>query len=302
MRKTIITFLALILLVFTLGTSTYAWITIARTSQIESITLIATLGDSLEISLDGETYYETLPKEEILKKTRYIRLTDVTSIDGKTFTHLDENKVIEKNIEYISLDFYFRTKSKREHYVYLANNISHDIDYYNTEEKEGTFIVSRGVNYRIGFDYLYDENVILPKNELKTYYLSEAMRISTISNLEGQEVVKIFDLSGNEHRGYGKPYGGYDYYKKVTGKNLELPTIIPPTIYELSKFDPNGPFSLDDNSKLLKLDVMKDFNGETYYTGKITLNIWAEGWDADLFDPVISDRIKIQLQFKAVRN
>lgn len=302
MRKTIIAFLAFMLVVFTLGTTTYAWITVARTSQIESIMFIATLGDSLEISLDGETYYETLPKEEILKKTRYIRLTDVTSIDGKTFTHLDENKVIEKNIEYISLDFYFRTKSKREHYVYLANNISHDIDYYNTEEKEGTFIVSRGVNYRIGFDYLYDENVILPKNELKTYYLSEAMRISTISNLEGQEVVKIFDLSGNEHRGFGKPYGAYDFYKKSSGVALELPTEVPPTIYELSKFDPNGPFSYDETSKILKLDEVEEINGTKYYKGKFTMNIWVEGWDADLFNPVINDRIKIQLQFKAVRN
>jgi hypothetical protein len=32
------------------------------------------------------------------------------------------------------------------------------------------------------------------------------------------------------------------------------------------------------------------------------MNIWIEGWDADLFDPVLEDRIKIQLQFKAVRN
>ncbi len=302
MRKTIITFLALILLVFTLGTSTYAWITIARTSQIESITLIATLGDSLEISLDGENYYNELPKEEILKVIKKTRLKDLTSMDGKTFSHIRPDQDANPNKDYISLEFYLRTESSREHYVYLANNISDTVTYESNEFPEGTFVISKGVSYRSKFDFQYDVDDVVRQGELRTYHVSEAVRIATISEINNEEVVKIFDLSGNEHRGFGKPYGAYDFYKKSSGVALELPTEVPPTIYELSKFDPNGPFSYDETSKILKLDEVEEINGTKYYKGKFTMNIWIEGWDADLFNPVINDRIKIQLQFKAVRN
>jgi hypothetical protein len=301
MRKILIAFLATMLLVLTLGTSTFAWITLARASQIESIAFQAFLGDSLEISIDGEKYYSELPATEISKIFGKNRLLDITSVDGKTFTHL-RRKEITPNNHYISIEFYFRTTSKRERTVYLANNISDVVNYDDTKKQEGTFVVSKGINYRARFDFQYDENDIVRAGEVRTYYISEAVRISTISTINGEEVVKIFDLSGNEHRGYGKPYGAYDYYKKATNRHLELPTEIPPTIYELSKFDPNGPFSLDDISKLVELNEIQEFDGKTYYTGKIKMNIWVDGWDADLFDPVLYDRIKIQLQFKTVRN
>jgi len=302
MRRTIIAFLALMLLALTLGASTFAWISIARTSQIESITLIATLGDKLQISLDGETYYDELPKEEMINVFKGNKLLDITTMDGKNFRHLRDEISVKPNSEYISVDFYFRTDSVREHVVYLANNISDSVIFDQYQPPEGTFIVSKGVKYRSRFDYLYDIDDIVQAHELRTYYISGAVRISTISEIDNEEVVKIFDLSGNEHRGFGKPYGAYDYYRKSSIREITLPTETPPTIYKLSEFDPNGPFSYDDNSKLVVLDEVKEFDGKTYYTGKITMNIWIEGWDADLFDPVLEDRIKIQLQFKAVRN
>ncbi|NLG31794.1 MAG: hypothetical protein GX546_04415 [Acholeplasmataceae bacterium] len=302
MRRTIIAFLALMLLALTLGASTFAWISIARTSQIESITLIATLGDKLEISLDGETYYKDLPAEEMAKVFKKIRLLDVTTTDGKTFTHIKDNVIVEPNSEYISVDFYFRTESIREKEVYLANNISNEVNYSDSKYPEGTFIVSRGVAERATFDFQYGPNEFVQEGEVRVYHASDAIRISTISEINNEEVVKIFDLSGNEERGYGKPYGAYDYYNKRAGKMLSLPTEIPPTIYELSKFHEDAPFSYDHNSKLLDLKEEKEFDGKTYYIGKITMNIWLEGWDADSFDPVTGDRIKIQLQFKAVRN
>jgi len=30
------------------------------------------------------------------------------------------------------------------------------------------------------------------------------------------------------------------------------------------------------------------------------MTIWLEGWDADLFDAILGDRIKMQFEFKAV--
>lgn len=301
MKKVLITILAFMLLISTLVTSTYAWITLARTSQVEDIWLLATLGDSLEISVDGVNYYEELPKEILYQRFKKVELLEITSPDGVNFSHIKDDVKVVENESYISIEFHFRTTSKRERDVYLANNISKEISYYDEARQDGTFVVSKGINYKSKFDFQYDIDDVVKAGETRTYHASEAIRLSTITNRNNEEVIKIFDLSENEHRSFGKTYGAYDYYNKVMNTNLVIPSEIPPTIYQLSEFDPNGPFSYDDNSKVLELNDEVIIDGITYYTGKLRLNIWLEGWDADLFDPVIADRIKIQLQFKAVR-
>jgi hypothetical protein len=43
----------------------------------------------------------------------------------------------------------------------------------------------------------------------------------------------------------------------------------------------------------------KDDKNQTYYVGKVTMNIWLEGWDADCFDAILDDVIRIQLKFRA---
>lgn len=301
MKKIFIAFLTLVLTASTFVTSTMAWVSLARVNQIEGIWLIATLGDTLEISLDGEHYYEELPKELIIEKFENATLMEVTSVDGMNFSYITEEYQVAPNKDYLSLEFYFRTTSKREREVYLANNISHEIT-FEEKRKEGTYVISKGVTYRSPIEYLYDIDDIVKEGEIRTYYASGAIRIATIQErIDEETVVKIFDLSGNEKRGYAKPYGAYDYYRRVTNSRIELPTEIPNTIYQLSEFDPLGPFAYDDRSHILTLDEEAVFDGETYFMGKMKMNIWLEGWDADSFDSVVRDRIKIQLQFKAVR-
>lgn len=299
MKKLVIAMITFMLLATSLSTATFAWIAMAKTNLIDDIHLVATLGDDLEISLDGINYYNEFPREELTRYLRTSRLTGVTSFDGINFSFLN-NERTTKNVEYLSFDFHFRTTSRREHDIYLANNISNEVSYDEVGLKEGTYVISKGLNFRSEVRYLYDVNEYVNIGEARTYYASDALRISTNYN---NEIVKIFDLSENEHRGYGKEYGAFDYYNKVTTDDLLiLPTEIPHTIYKLSEFSKDGPFSYDEESKIMVLEEIEEINGITYYKGKITLNIWLEGWDADLFDPVIQDRIKIKLQFKAVRN
>ena len=301
MKKIIIMFLTLGLTLLSLVTATYAWITMARVNVIDELTLMATLGDDIEISIDGETFYKEMPQDILLRQLRKTSLLEMTSSDGKTFAHKNSDVEVIKNVNYLSFDFTIRTNSTREHEVYLANNVSNETT-FDTTPQEGTFIVSKGVSFKSPVRYLYDENDYVEVGETRKYFASGAVRVATITQTTDGEVVKIFDLSGNEHRGFGKPYGAIAYYNAKRPDNmLEIPTIIHPTIYKLSEFDPNGPFAYDDTSHIVSLNEKVEVNGKTYYQGNVTINIWLEGWDADLFDAVAKDRIKIQLQFKAVR-
>lgn len=298
MKKLIIAMITFMLVTTAFSTATFAWISLAKTNIIDEISLVATLGDQLEISLDGENYYIDFPKEELKNYLQTSRLTSVTSSDGINFNFLEnDGKEPIENKDYLSIDFYFRTRSNFERNVYLANNVSDQVS-YNNFVQEGTFVVSRGVEFLSPVTYLYDLNQTVYEGQGKRYFAHDSLRIATIFE---EDEAKIFDLSGNEHRGYGKPYGAHDYYEKVTGIRLDIPEGIPPTIYNLSEFSLDSPFSYDEISKIMELNEIKIIDGVKYYTGKVTIKIWLEGWDADLFDPILTDRIKIKLQFKAVR-
>ncbi len=300
MKKIIISFLTLVLLVMSLGTATYAWITMARANIIDEIAIYATFGADLEISIDGENYYSELPRDVLFKNISNSSLLEVTTLDGINFYHKNEDVEVVKNRDYLSFDFYIRTDSPREHEIYLANNISNEVNYEDVG-KEGTYVVSRGVKYKSPITFLYDINDTVRAGEIRTYYASKAVRVATITEVDGEKQIKIFDLSGDEHRGYAKPYGATSYYNTLLNTNLVLPEEEPETLYKLSEFEEDAPFALDDTSHILSLTETMEVDGKTYYYGKFTVNIWIEGWDADLFDPVLHDRIKIQLQFKAVR-
>lgn len=301
MKKIIISFLTLVLLVMSLGTATYAWITMARSNIIDEISIYARFEDDLEISLDGETYYKELPASVLFKNIIESSLLEVTTLDGINFHHRESDVQVVKNRDYLSFEFYIRTNSTREHEIYLANNISNEITYEDVG-KEGTYVVSRGVQFKSPVTFLYDIDDTVHAGEIRTYYASKAVRIATITEVDGKQKIKIFDLSGDEHRGYAKPYGAISYFNTVSPAKIVLPEEEgPETIYKLSEFEENAPFALDDTSHILSLTETMNVNGKTYYYGKVTINIWLEGWDADLFDPVLKDRIKIQLQFKAVR-
>ena len=88
MKKIIISFLTLVLLVTSLGTATYAWITMARSNIIDEISIYARFEDDIEISLDGVNYYNELPKDVLFKNIELSKLLEITTLDGINFHHI----------------------------------------------------------------------------------------------------------------------------------------------------------------------------------------------------------------------
>jgi hypothetical protein len=315
LKKIHISLLSFILIVLVFGTVTYAWLSLAEINNIDGLTLTASSGDELELSFDGIEYYSVLPSSPLEGSVDGIRLYDVTSIDGINFQTggLREVGVAVPNEHYLSFDLWIRT-SQAERDIFLINNVSKDMKFGDV--RNGTYFVSKGVSWRSPHTFfngpLIEDTV--QAGDIGIYYGHDAIRISIIelqdeNNPYDQRDTEelrtyIYDPSGNPNRGYGSPVGAFSYFFQRTLIYQYLPTQYPPTSYRLSEMDPHNPYQALDNESLvatLQETDTKDLKNRTYYSGKVRINIWVEGWDADAFDAIDKDQIQIQLQFKAAR-
>lgn len=270
-------------------TTTYAWISLATVNVISSIELGAKQNIELELSVDGINYYKNLPGDLILANMQKLKLTTLTSNDGINFNTLTsfEKEAVE-NEDYMRFEFYFRTKDKRYREVHLTNHLK-NVSF--NDKVEGTYITSKGKYFEPKVDYLNGENELVEAGTVLKQHASEAIRVSFTS--DDLDKPKIFDLSNNPNRGFGYKYGALDYYYKAEGVLLTPPEG-PEVVTKMSEFDEIDPVALNDTSYLLTLE--KNGNDE-YYRGNVLVHVWLEGWDADAYDAIYKDIIKIQFEF-----
>lgn len=306
--------ISLFLLVITFGTVTFAWISLSTVNNIEGLSLSASSGEELLISLDGENFSNNLSPEQLQSLFADITLNEVTSLDGITFNAggLRDEDDVNPARDYLQFDVWFQT-SENYQSVYVVNNVSQSIAFDTSAS--GTYVVSRGVNWRSDQTFVYDElGEVIEKGDERIYYASDAVRISFIElqdelneldiRDEDQLSSWIFDPSGDPVRGYGKTYGNYSYFTEKTRNFIDLPETDQEVIYQLSTYDPRNPYqALDNQSKVAELQDtgQVDENGDKIYQGKLSITLWIEGWDADAFDAISGDRLKIQLQFKLLK-
>src|SRR5690554_1678266 len=278
MRKLLTSILVTLILFVTLGSVSLAWVNLPRTNIIDDISFGAKTKTGLEISLDGIEYKNEIDEASINEIIRNINFKDMTSSDGINFEPgYSKNKQIVKNRDYISFDIYFRTNQTRRN-VYLADNLRREEVIYEelSKYKESTYIISKGISWRTSNDFWYGPEIddIRASGSINNYYASDAVRISAIEKTPNAEIelenpiIKIFDLSENEIRGFGKEFGAIDYFKNVTGnRNIEIP-IAPEVIYGLSKFDE---YQIPENDKSL-ITTLRYIDDSGYAKGKVTFN------------------------------
>lgn len=301
----------MILLTLTFTTATFAWVSMGETNRVDGLSLTAATDSNLEFSLDGVNWTSNLNSESLQEIVKDLSFIDLSSIDGKNFISKPDGNtdMIYPNKNYFTLELFVRTTTRYRD-VYLINNISNDVS-FDAPPTSGTFITSRGVTFRSSVDFLYDIGEIRNAGVPYTYYAKDAMRISIIelktenpydTRTESELNRFIFDPTGNEHRGFGKPYGSISYYNAVRYDLISIPNQIPKTLYELTSFNSLNKYEPDNtNSRVLRLIQTDNFKDEyrRYYEGKMLINIWLEGFDADSFDSIFRDTIKIQLEFQS---
>jgi hypothetical protein len=297
-KQIVLGIIGLSFVLFVFGSITYAWVSMAQINNIDNIQMSASAGDELQISLDGVNYHTALPGDDL---THNMRLKDVTSRDGITFTRgaFSEYGTALAGSDYISFNLYFRTE-RPESGLYLVNKPT-DEDILENASR-GTYVTSAGITFMPQVHYTEENNELILAHQIKTYYAKDALRLSLSELDENNQVIKtlIYDPSENEARGYGKYYGAYSYFIAKTDSHLELPTMIPPTTYRLSQMDPNNPYQALDNTSLVAIMKRNIFQQDddpfTYAT--VRINLWIEGWDADAIDGIIQDILQVQLEFK----
>lgn len=299
MKKIYLSIITLFFLAITLSVSGLAWFNISNISLIEGISLKAGAGDLLELSLDGINFSKNLDDAIIKEKLKKLKFKDITTQDGINFykdPYLKETQKAEANIDFISLEVWFRVipeiNDEVEKHIFLANG--KDVS-YQEETNNGTYITSKGKSWKSDIDFNYSSTQIIKKGETKTYYAKDAMRIGI--NLDHKNQF-IYDVSGNQERDYGKPFGAYDYYNKKNDEKLTLPNDVPENqIYELSSWDKEEAGLINHNNSY----IMTLNHQGAYHIGKTTINIWLEGWDPDCLDAILNDHVMIQIEFITAR-
>lgn len=303
MKKLYSSILTLLILIGLFTTVAYAWISLATINHIEDLKLSAMTAFELEMSVDGINYSNQLSSDEILSEIKGLRFIDVTSNDGINFSHgYHQPSKARVNKDYMSIVFHFRTTSDYIE-IHLADNVTEDIDYNNPPE-HGTYITSEGVMFQSKTTFNYDQNTIIEKDDINKFYARDAMRVS-LRDINSNNKAKIFDLSNDQERGYGEVYGALSYLNSFSNQNILPPIDIPNTIYELSKFSNEDPIALSYESRIITLKKDEDDRdsktNKPYYKGSVEMNVWLEGWDADAFDAIYKDMLKMQFTFKAVK-
>ena len=309
-KKLYIAVISMILLVVTLTTSTFAWVEMAETNRVDGFNMSASTDSNLEFSLDGVNFYNTIKKEQLNILLENVYLEDLTSFDGTTFysNHSFTEMYAYPNVNYISIILDIRTNTRYTD-VYLVNNISKEVNFGYSGV--GTYVLSKGITFTSSVEYEFSPSEIRFPGETHLYYAKDAIRVSftemtTSSELDtrdDKELNKfIFDPSGDIERGYGKVYGNISYVNATHVYNIQPPTQIPDTIYELTSFDKYNSYQpLDTSSRVARLidSGMVDENGKKISIGKVMLNVWLEGYDADMFDAIYKDILQIQFEFQS---
>lgn len=297
-----------------LGTVTYAWFSLSKINQLGNLSVRLVTGDEFQISLDGINYGKKITTEEIERAIGFkAKLSDVTSLDGENFQfgELRQDSLPQENLDYLSFPLYFRS-TRPQRFIYLVENVSNLVEY--DQGRDGTYVVSRGINWRADCTFINgpnpDTDTVYPGNK-GVYHASKAIRISFIekkyegntNDQRGEEelVRKIFDLSEEPERGYGTAFGELSYFNAKHNSNREPPTFKPNTIYQLTSFEyQNSNVALGNNSQILELieTTEVDEEGNIYYFGKVLVFVWIEGWDADCFNAIYRDSLRIQLKFR----
>jgi len=318
-KKLYITALSMILLTLTFTTATFAWVSMGETNRVDGFQLTMNQGSNLEFSLDGINWSSEITTNQINEIWRNSRLLDLTSLDGNNFignriplVNAELNFVGIPNKNYISLELFVRTTTRYRN-LYLVDNVSSIANFDNPPDR-GTYVISKGVNFRSPVTFMYGPSEIVFENEIRTYYAKDAIRISItelktdnpLDTRDNSELVSfIYDPSENPVRGYGKSYGSVDYMRVSKSIYFEIPTVQQPLIANLSSFSSDNPYiPLDTNSKvatLIATDQVNDQN-RTYYMGKFRLNIWIEGWDADAFDAIFDDTLLFRFEFRTAES
>ncbi len=314
-RKLLLSVLTVAFALITLGATTFAWFTLSTKAEIQSFDVEVTSGAGIEISADGSNYSNYISAQQIysaITRSKSSTILDhVTSKNGQTFTTIDYEGELSfdktANSGWAEFDLWFRSPEASVE-VYMLNN---------------TKITSTGVTWTSDANFNLTATDSLVVGSQRTLYGANAVRISTTENeltandtgfqYNDGDSANIFELGGDTgdqrlDKVIKTTYGSVAYYNAknpnatipsniITSEQNALPNVLKinnlPSLNELNTEDIN----LGVYTPVATLEVDNDYTGVNYYYGQITVRIWLEGWDPDMFNAIMADVISIHMHF-----
>ncbi len=289
--------------------STYAWFTLNQTATVEQLNVDVTAGDGLYVSLTGVegTFSDSIDPSSLLAGN--FKFIPVTTSDGKIF--VDRKGVAIEGAAnddggYVSFDVYLRSKSELPIYLSSASVTSAEDSSLTlnvpVSEQTGAWEASK-VTYTGGTP---------AETTTLTTRASNATRFSVL----GGGTDKIFDLADVVGFGervaptnptdpvaswnWGTDYNrAFEYLNRVSPNDLTGATFAGTTAAIVTTIpgDPGAPIVTLETAGGTTFDG-KIWTDDDWYAKKLTVNIWLEGWDADCFDVLFNDTVKIDMVFK----
>lgn len=314
-RKLLLSIVTVALALVTLGATTFAWFTLSTRAEVQEFEVDVTSGAGIEISADGESYSNFIKAEDIYAAINEagssIVLDHVTSPDGIKFTTIgfdeQDGKVHFNNPAasgWTEFKLWFRSPEK-DVKVYMLKN---------------TTVTSTGITWMADAEFKLKstDTSLTEVGDTYTLYGANAVRISTTENTVTPSEsgfsytpgtsAKVFELGHTEDdQKLGTTiktgYGSVAYYNSKNSNNPITPTDNDklPTVYDYEKLpkleDLNKPDFPETYVPVATLTAVSNISGTTLYYGQITVRIWLEGWDPDMFNAIMADKIKIHLFF-----
>lgn len=296
-KKLLLSILSIALVVIALGTSTFAWFTLSNQASVGTFNAEVTAGEGMELSLDGTTWFSTIPtdviNEQILNDyaasnyngtTNRPMLSVVTANESLAFTKLNsaQDGYIQAvaNTDYIQLKIWVRA-------VGLTKINITEIVLEGTETlwKSDTapFTGANGLEVANGAEFLVSaKNAarigIVPITPIGTNFVYEHPATTTTGTISGNTVLGgPLTLPTN---------GQADYFLKKSGAGVpEIGTL---------KVYPSTPIT----DSTTGVQVLGLTTGAIYNTAEFNLLVWFEGFDPDTYNSVSALPLTISLKFK----
>lgn len=309
-RKVYLSILTFALVLTSAVASSYAWITLNRTSYIDKLSFDIAGEEGFAISVDGQEFKSVISeleiKSAILRKKgldtskltekqinsnfSLIKFEPITTNDLDKFTEIDGTTVSDA---YVSFDIYF-TSNK-------ANLNGDGIDVFFSDSKiissnSKSFDLINPIN--IGFnDHVFGTKIptkikAAAENAARIAYVKyDACDINKVEDSSSNPIKKIFSPGKAEHSISFDGVYNFGNIDSVFNANIA---------YYNDLMNTNILANIPKNRNDEILDCQKIIaSTDGLYQDKmikVTYFVWLEGWDPDCFDPVSNQTVNIELK------
>jgi hypothetical protein len=294
-RKLVLSIVTVVLTVFALGTTTFAWFTLTNTAQVQPFQAQIIADTGIEISI-GDTVGDPVNKQWVTQLTTAsveawinatypgFRFNHVTTLDGSTYNTLGMTSLTEAAGGWLEIPIHFRSNSSDTIFwtnVTLTSGLASwvpDVDFIGASGNP----VTSGNSIQV--DAAHAMRISIEK------YAAGLTNGFVVYELPAAGANVVLGTGGNLADGVGVGLGNagaMNFYYQKTG-------MLPFGADNVSVIESQT--SIVSEEVLVMNSGQAIFAGANYY-GRIVIRIWVEGWDANAYNSILNRFISASFTF-----